>query len=514
MSKVGILTPPGYETAKPSIYTHLNHSAAYAAIVHLERTELFSLLSKGKLYDTDIYDNFPHPDRILGSLNFLYDMSLVEDKGRFQLTQSGKEFTQYIMQLYGGDYVDTYTDLASITEEALGWRKQIEHTVPDIMQDRFPATENIRQYTLFPVALAFFNEYRVQEGKYAGKTLSEVCMDAFGKKEFINFESLISKDIPHADLIKEYIQVFIDKGLLEGQYNRATVTKNGAHVFYVSAFAVLHVSYNSTMQNLDHISSGKKSYGYGKDVNRLGEYNARGSNGIIGIRVAAQIQDVVNEMIENGTDKNIVTIDLGSGGGLIAEKMLWKEENGEYVRNNVNTSYGMDISHEAIAAAEKYVAEKGVEDSVRFIQGDITQSKDYDRLNKMIYKNHGDNTQKYVTENFITHENEIIGNGILREVGPAFPDATIFITESFKIDREIRRKRWNYQAAIFNFYHEISGQHLWKKEELMDLFSRYGYTVLEDKVKVHSSLSGMTDHPKDKIDTIATFPLKYQGISR
>lgn len=200
----------------------------------------------------------------------------------------------------------------------------------------------------------------------------------------------------------------------------------------------------------------RKEMAYGVDVRRRANLVAKGS-GSVGHLLAFPM--VYEEIRRNGF-RNVLDLGCGDGSFLI----------GLCQGNASVQGYGVDITPEAIALGEQWVVEANLADRVRLFVGDILNldaiATQWPRIDVA--------TAVYVIHEF---QGEIVG--VLRRLRETLPGVPLMVCEVIRhTPEELRRKPGGLMEI--QFFHELSQQRLFTREEWRCMFEQAGYTSIRE----------------------------------
>ncbi|MCH7806962.1 MAG: methyltransferase domain-containing protein [Proteobacteria bacterium] len=459
----------GYELFAPAMIL--------PAVVNVADFDPERRLEKGQVLD------IPDPHHVVrGSIEWLSSQGLLKKiDGCLQASEKGK--TLFGLASAIRDYTSQYEGILAALEVLLGWRDGPVPALPKIFENgsRFAID------ALIPPAVTFLHECPSRENPkvsagallLAGKTrLREILPEALGSREIRIFLSALSK----RDLLQ-----FRDD-------DRLGLTDKGKKVMVLGGFAGLITSYYTAYPHLTEMAKGQLSYGLRGDVFRHAELNARASNGIIEIKVAPKIIELFREdqtLSQTLAECGGIALDFGAGGGEMVQKFLKCE--------NITKAYGMDINPATVKEARRLAARNGIpEERAEFLEGSIVDRDFLEHFKSGL----GPGVKPVCTINFILHDvGPKLARRFLKNYREVLGDAPLVITESFRVPLKTMEDHPDQQASLFKFMHDLSGQHLYYKQEFEDILGSEGF---ETKSQVsHSSMHWAREDKRFK--TIVTY---------
>jgi predicted O-methyltransferase YrrM len=259
------------------------------------------------------------------------------------------------------------------------------------------------------------------------------------------------------------------------------------------------------IHELYYLLTGEVRYGLNADIFRDAKLNAHASNGILDVRVAPFIVDMILEGKIKSDDIKFLErlkttdalIDYGSGGG----DMLMRAA-------KVGNLIGIDVNPGANRAAAEVLKSKGLSGKSQLITGSIA---DDDAMALSTAKEKMDTKgvkNPVATINFILHDiGPNLSKQFLANHAEVFGSTPLIITETFRMPPEVLRAHPNHQAASFQFMHKASGQNLYTEYELRELLESCGYKVAF--TQSHSSMPNADE--TERLTTIATWIVQFKG---
>lgn len=386
------------------------------------------------------------------------------------------------------EYTSGYKSILSVLEVLLGWH---EGPVPHLLKI-FENRSRFAIDALIPAAVTFFHEcpsvpdpkVSVGAALLAGETnLKEILPEAFTCPEIKIFLSALKK--------RDLVQLLGDGRLL--------LSDQGRKVMALGGFAELITSYYTAFPHLTELAEGQLSYGLRGDIFRHAQLNARASNGIIEIKVAPKIIELFREdKTLSETLKNFggIGLDFGAGGGEMVQKFLQCE--------NITKAYGMDINPATVKEARLLAARKGIpKERAEFLEGSIVDREFLEKFKSRL----GPEVKPVCTINFIMHDvGPDLSRRFLKNFREILGNAPLVITESFRVPLETMEDHPDQQASLFKFMHDLSGQHLYYKEEFEALLDAEGFEIKSEVS--HSSMHWAKEDKRFK--TIVTYVVQAQ----
>jgi len=381
------------------------------------------------------------------------------------------------------EYTSGYDSILAVLEVLLGWRERPVPHLPKIFENgsRFAID------ALIPAAVTFFHEC-------PSGLNPEVSMGA----TLLAGETRLSKILPEAltsPEVKLFLEALKKRDLIQLRDDgRLLLSDRGKKVLTLGGFAELITSYYTTFPHLIELARGQLSYGLKGDIFRHAELNARASNGIIEIKVAPKIIELFREdktLSETLENFGGIGLDFGAGGGEMVQKFL--------KCGNITKAYGMDINPATVKEARRLAARKGIPlERGEFLEGSIV-----DREFLADFKSRlGPETMPVCTINFIMHDvGPELSRRFLKNFREVLGNAPLVITESFRVPLETMEDHPDQQASLFKFMHDLSGQHLFYKEEFEALLAAEGYEIKSEVS--HSSMHWAKEDKRFK--TIVTY---------
>lgn len=459
----------GYELFAPAM--------VMPAVVNVAHFDLEGRLEKGM--ELEIPESHPV---VQGSIEWLESQGcLKRSDSHIRASEKGKT----LFSLAGAiqHYTSNYKGILSVLEVLLGWRAGPVPALPKIFENnsRFAID------ALIPAVVTFFHECPSREDPkvsvgaalLVGKTrLKEILPEAFTSREIQIFLNALRKR---------------DLAQFRGN-DRLFLSDKGKKVLALGGFAELITSYYTTYPHLTEMAEGRVSYGLNGDIFRHAVLNARASNGIIEIKVAPKIIELFQE---DSTIKQTlasgggIALDFGAGGGEMVQKFL--------KCGNIKKAYGMDINPATVKEARRLAAGKGIpEERAEFLEGSIVDRDFLEHFKTKL----GQEVKPVCTINFILHDvGPKLARRFLKNYREVLRDAPLVITESFRVPLETMKDHPDQQAALFKFMHDISGQHLYFKDEFEDLLAAEGFEIKSETS--HSSMHWVREDKRFK--TIVTY---------
>ena len=222
-------------------------------------------------------------------------------------------------------------------------------------------------------------------------------------------------------------------------------------------FNFIH-AYSPIFENLDALIDNRKVYG--RDIIRRGEFVGKAS---------AELAElfpfpVARNFLSKYGFKNILDLGSGSGDFLIG-----------FCKEKSVCGYGIDLSPDAVVYAEKKAIERGVNERVQFVVGDILKLQELNGKIKAV---------DIVTCMFVLHEflsiSEKLVLDILESVRKAYPDKHLLICELTRCSLD---HLYHLPSGIMehHFFHYLSNQGLATAEEWRNIFSKAKFAVVEEE---------------------------------
>lgn len=386
--------------------------------------------------------------------------------------------------------VKTYEAILGIMEETLGWREPQQH-FSTRMDLRAPSHPSIGAY--LPAALSAFAELKLDSGVSLTRHLAQGGS--------LNLERLVSQN-PSPTVFRDFVSCLIQAGLLKESAEGIQATVRGQRVFKVAPNAELSISYYPVPPHLPQLLAGKEKYGLGNDVNRHGRANANASNRIIEVNVVPHILEEVFHKVPEVLDRlntgAATFLDYGSGG---AENLIRVLQNEERVKHG----FGLDLSPEANRAAQANLKTEDLEAKISLNQGSIASETDLWKIRRKMSQMGLDPDQTITSVSALLHD---IGPELtlqfLKAHKAVFGKAPLIMTENLRVPIEVLTAHPHYAPTDFQYWHDLSGQHLYKEKELRAMLAECAYKIISEKT--HSSIPGAK--PGDKrLNTAVTWVL-------
>ncbi len=476
-------------------YETINLPLRNTAIALLHDCHMASSLAEGGQFDFSSYEDNPKKranQYLLPCLDFLVSQGILEKADTiYTATEEGR-------QLLGQSEiiktkVEIYEKIVSILEGILNFKEKgtgIANSLSDIQISLEQKLDQLDLETfVVPAVSVFYNLSVQQDGNDKDKKIGDVLRE----KEGIDLKSLLGSQIN--DDIKVFYNVLRGMDIVQGEMNCCALTEKGIAIFKLGGYADATISYYKTLQKLHPLLKGVSKYG--EDVMRHPKFNAIASNGIIKIKVAPYIVDNILGSFAKEYGKKVNTVDFGSGGGDMA------------IQSSKQTEYcvGIDITKGAVEIATSCVKKENLGNKISFIHGSILDSDSLKTAKRTI---EAKGSNKIIgTINFILHDiGKEKAKEFLQKYAEVFGDAPLVITETFRVPLEILQAHPDYQAPSFQFFHDISGQELFKEQELRDLLQECGYIINNEKM--HSSMPGQDG---ERYNTIGTFVVQKKNTN-
>lgn len=268
--------------------------------------------------------------------------------------------------------------------------------------------------------------------------------------------------------VRENLDPKVLKSLCDYLYELKILNRNGENYSLTQpgSFLVETLSgplqsvyaYEDVFHNLEALL--KKEKRYGLDVNRRGEFVARGS----GSTGKLLVFPLVAELLSQNKFERI--LDLGCGDGAFLIDLC--------ERDGRMRGYGLDISPEAIAAGQRKLSRKNLQHRLQLLVGDIFELDDMaDRLQGIDAA-----TCIYVLHEFLTDDREQILD-LLDKFKRTFPGVPLIVCEVIRHTPEALRKKPGGIMEI-QLFHDLSNQQLASREEWQDLFKGAGFTKVQE----------------------------------
>lgn len=464
-------------------YDLLNPSMVLPAVVNVANHFDPAALARGdRLAQAE-----PLHDVLQGAIDWLITQHQLELGDELVwATDSGRALFADVDQI--ASLVADYEDLADSVANMAGITDQGSAALPPVFLTTEPSEHALD--ALLPAALTFLHERSSSQDPLLslGKKLSDDPLD-------LNSEDL--SDVDPASLARLF-DALKARGVIDLPGDQiARLTDKGRILLSLGGYAELILSYYKVFQHLNKLSDGQWKYGLWGDVNRAGELNARASNGILELRVAPHIIELVSASPVIGEifgDRQGRAVDFGSGGGVLTQAILSCAR--------ISKAYGADINPEAVQEARALAEARGLSrQDIEFLEGSIADREFMAELGRLVR----DGGPLVASINFILHD---IGEGLSREFlshyAEAFGDTPLIITESFRLPEGAMAEHPDYQASSFKFMHDISGQQLYYKDEFEHLLTGAGYEIIDEQS--HSS-ARWASQAKNFI-TIATYVVR------
>lgn len=228
----------------------------------------------------------------------------------------------------------------------------------------------------------------------------------------------------------------------------------------VGSFSALTYSYSRLIENLHQASSDLDERRFGGKFSRIQKINAWASN-----RLIANTVERIKQYISKNKYERV--LDLGSGGGFFSLGM-----GTDSVLFDMSQAAN-DLAKEAFARAHKFHRVKGI------ITGSII---DGEKLRQAAAY-----APDAVTINYIIHD--LLGQADTYQEGlwkvqeffrlykGAFGSTPLLLTESWFIDWEDLRKGNKSYITLYAWLHEISPQHLLRKQDMIDMLTELGFEI-------------------------------------
>jgi hypothetical protein len=467
-------------------YELLNPSMVLPAVVCVASHYSASALSSGGRLDRNPEEKRP----LTACMEWLIAQGVL--KGHPSAVEasssSAQKFFENIETI--GEVVAAYGELAEFTEHLIGIRNSSPVGLCQRLMAGLSDTRTASYWidALLPAALTFLHECPT-------RTDPSVNMS---KALIRDGEADLSRLLPETidgDAIRPMLTVLTALELLEdmgGQ--KVRLTDKGSTLMKLSGYAELILSYYPAYCRLPELSQGLVEYGFGKDVSRAIELNVRASNGIINLRVAPAIVGLFesNPLVRQAlTNHGGIAIDFGAGGGEMVQAFL----NSPLVEQ----AYGLDVDPGAVEEARLLAHKRGIPKSnIRFLVGSIGDRAPFEAFKSGLV----DGATPVGTINFILHDVEPqLARDFLRHYREVLTGSPLIITESFRVPLEAMVDHPNYQASSFKFMHDVSGQHLFYKDEFENLLQEMGFQIIEEVS--HSSM--FWEKEDQKLPTITTY---------
>lgn len=459
----------GYELFAPAM--------VMPAVVNLADFDSGGRLEKGQ--GLEILD--PH-HVVLGSIEWLESQGYLKKTNTYiQASEKGK--TLFLLASAINDYTSRYKNILSVLEVLLGWREGPVPALPGVF-------ENLSDFAidaLVPPAVTFLHEcpsradpkISVGAALLSGQTcLREILPEAYTSKQIQVFLTALRK----RDLIQ-----------FRGR-DHLFLSDRGKTVLGLGGFAELITSYYTAFPHLTDLAEGRLSYGLNGDIFRHAELNARASNGIIEIKVAPKIIELFQEdptLKQTLETSGGIGLDFGAGGGEMVQKFL--------KCGNITKAYGMDINPATVKEARYLAARQGIpEERIEFLEGSIVDRDFLEDFKSSL----GPGVKPVCTINFILHDvGPNLARRFLSNYREVLGSAPLVITESFRVPLATMEDHPDQQASLFKFMHDLSGQHLYFKEEFETMLAAEGFDI-KSQVS-HSSMHWAKEDKRFK--TIVTY---------
>lgn len=205
----------------------------------------------------------------------------------------------------------------------------------------------------------------------------------------------------------------------------------------------------------------KQDKRYGVDITRRSEFVAKGSGAMGKLLAFPMVHDVISR------NKLEHVLDLGCGDATFLIDLCERDER--------VTGYGLDLSLEAIAAGQRRLEEKNLQDRVRLLAGDVFKIDTLaDQLPGIDAA-----TGLYVLHEFLTESQGRVLE-VLRKFRSTFPGKPLILCEVIRHTPEELREKPGGVLEI-QLFHGLSNQHLASREEWRALFRQAGFAnVRED----------------------------------
>ena len=459
----------GYELFAPAmVMPAVVNLADFDPEKHLEKGQVLEINDPGHV--------------VMGSINWLVSQGIVKKlDGCIKATEKGRGLFSLARAI--SEYTDGYESILTVLEVLLGWREGPGPKLPII----FLNESKFAIDALIPAAVTFFHECptRIDPKKSIG-----ALMQSGGQK----LEDLLPAHISEAD-VAPFLEALRRRDLVQDRDNGfLCLTDKGKKVMVLGGFAELITSYYTAYGHLTEMAEGKLSYSLKGDIFRHAELNARASNGIIEIKVAPKIIELFQDdptVSDTLRQFGGIGLDFGAGGGEMVQKFLTSD--------NVTKAYGMDINPATVKEAKRLAARAEIPiERAEFLEGSIVDKNFLQAFKGSL----GEGVKPVCTINFIMHDvGPKLARRFLKNYAEVLDDAPLVITESFRVPLKTMEDHPDQQASLFKFMHDLSGQHLYYKDEFEDLLAGEGFEIRSEVS--HSSMHWAREDRRFK--TIVTY---------
>ena len=410
----------------------------------------------------------------LASISYLHNakLTLSELKKGFDLSDATKIDTAVIDYLFATHYLEQPSPGYLVTSK--------DHPLAEIESDLLSTTFtnlNLLGALVHPKSPAtltdldhFFNSLTLTDSQYLNAAYLTPLLGFFFRKAnaanlspqaYLDSQVLSTPDSSILAYLKSIN--FLTKDLQSSVLGQILFLRQP-----LPGFVQLSHSYPDYYLNLNRLAKNPSLAGFAKEIDRWQPDNALASNWLIknsAPKIAAKLV---------GFD---TILDFGSGGGHFLHEL----------RDSAHHLIGFDLSEDANNEAKALFDDNGNSHMLTTIHGNLLSSPDLAAA--------ASHQPQAATINYILHD--IAGIATHREAGIQivrnflanfryfFPNAPLFISESYDTDRYQQRADDNSAAAVFHFIHGISPQFLLDREELISLLHQTGFQVDETEEIVH-----------------------------
>ena len=275
----------------------------------------------------------------------------------------------------------------------------------------------------------------------------------------VNLTAFATGESLDVDILRTLCDYLYELRILDRTGDDYSLSQDGRlmNEFLLGAFQVIY-AYEEVFYNLEGLL--KKQKKYGMDVNRRGEFVARGS-GTVGKLLAFP---VMADLIREHQYQRV--LDLGCGDATFLMDL--------FERNPQLAGYGFDLSPDAIEAGNKNLAEKNLEQKITLFVGDMFNIDEVAQQLPQI---------DAATCVYVLHElvriNRQATVQMLRKFRESFPGVPLLICEVIYHTPEALREKPGGVMEI-QLFHGLSNQQLFSREEWHTLFKEAGFTNIHE----------------------------------
>lgn len=333
--------------------------------------------------------------------------------------------------------------------------------------EREPTSEKIHPNNVINGAINYYLLGAIEQGllKQEGETKAILGIiehltqsgafetaDVFPKKEMFEAEKKQVLDLGKTafEALNQKLDI---KDLAKGKFDPRLIA--------YAPQALLVYSYLPLLENLKDIVTGKKEYGFGKELNRLQPHNSLASGEMMkgaSINIAKEIARLVKER----KFENVGILELGCGNASFSASVIE-----EFKTNGMELPFilATDLDPATQNSAKKLFEEKGIAQHLNLMKVDMGNFGD---LNIAAKKLEGKSTIVHI--GYILHESRQLAEDTLAGLTRAFDSHNVI----FAFSEYYRQDDITLEIPLwFQTLHEIT-QDLFERGEFMDFVTKKG----------------------------------------